>query len=125
MLPLLTDSLIVSLLSRLQVHPESDSSYASDGHEKPCQIVGLPRPGTFHPKIPQLWLGGSMFSLKILPVALAISAAPLITTGQQLATPNEIVDKLVAQEQVEMQVLSQYFTFVTTYNQSLSLNNNN
>ena len=62
-----------------------------------------------------------MFSLKILPVALALSAAPLITTGQQLATPNEIVDKLVAQEQVEMQLLRQYTPLVETYIQYLRL----
>jgi peptidase M48-like protein len=62
-----------------------------------------------------------MFSLKILPVALALSAAPLITTGQQLATPNEIVDKLVAQEQVEMQLLRQYSPLVETYIQYLRL----
>jgi hypothetical protein len=37
-----------------------------------------------------------MSSLKILRVALALSALPFVVTGQQPGTPREIVDKVVA-----------------------------
>jgi len=61
-----------------------------------------------------------MNSLKIiLPAALALSAIPRITTAQQLTSPSEAVDKIVAQEQAEVQLLRQYSPLVETYIQYL------
>ena len=60
-----------------------------------------------------------MRSLKILPVALALSVMPLAATAQQLISPNEVVDKIVAQEQAEVQSLRQYSPIVETYIQTL------
>lgn len=60
-----------------------------------------------------------MRSLKILPLALAIVAMPEAATAQQPATLSEVVDKIVAQEQVEVQSLRQYSPLVETYIQSL------
>jgi hypothetical protein len=60
-----------------------------------------------------------MCSLKILPAALAISVMPLAATAQQLISPNEVVDKIVAQERAEMQLLRQYSPLVETYIQYL------
>ena len=56
-----------------------------------------------------------MRSLKFLPLALAFSAIPLAATTQQPATLSEVVDKVVAQEHVEMQLLRQYSPLVETY----------
>jgi hypothetical protein len=60
-----------------------------------------------------------MRSLKILPMALALVAMPLAATAQQPTTLSEVVDKIVAQEQVEVQSLRQYSPLVETYIQSL------
>jgi Peptidase family M48 len=60
-----------------------------------------------------------MRSLKILGVALAFSAMPLAATAQQPATVSEVVDKIIAQEQVEAQSLRQYSPLVETYIQYL------
>lgn len=60
-----------------------------------------------------------MRSLKCLPLALAFSAMPLAATTQQPATLSEAVDKIVAQEQVEMQLLRQYSPLAETYIQYL------
>jgi hypothetical protein len=62
-----------------------------------------------------------MSSLKILRVALALSALPFVATGQQPGTPREIVDKVVAQEQSEIKLLQQYSPLVETYIQYLRL----
>jgi hypothetical protein len=56
-----------------------------------------------------------MRSLKILPAALALSVIPLAATAQQLLSPNEVVDRIVAQEQAEVQLLRQYSPLVETY----------
>jgi len=64
-----------------------------------------------------------MCSVKILPVALVLSAIPLATIAQQLASPNEVVDKIVAQEQAEVQLLRQYTPLVETYIQYLRADN--
>ena len=56
-----------------------------------------------------------MRSLKILPATLALSLIPLAATAQQLLSPNEVVDKIVAQEQAEVQLLRQYSPLVETY----------
>jgi hypothetical protein len=60
-----------------------------------------------------------MSSLKILRVALALFALPFLATGQQPGTPNEIVDRVVAQEQSEIKFLRQYSPLVETYIQYL------
>ena len=60
-----------------------------------------------------------MRALKILPMALVLSAIPLTAAPQQLPKLNEVVDKIVAQEQVEVQLLRQYSPIVETYIQTL------
>ncbi len=60
-----------------------------------------------------------MRSLKILPAALALSVSPLAATAQQPISPSEVVDKIVRQEQVEVQLLRQYSPLVETYIQYL------
>ena len=64
-----------------------------------------------------------MCSLKILPVALVLSMLPLATTAQQLTSPDEVVAKIVAQEQAEVQLLRQYTPLVETYIQYLRADN--
>jgi hypothetical protein len=64
-------------------------------------------------------LGGIMRALKILPLALALGAIPLTAAAQQPPKLAEIVDKIVAQEQVEVQSLRQYSPIVETYIQTL------
>ena len=56
-----------------------------------------------------------MCSPKILPVVLVLSTLPLATTAQRLTSPDEVVAKIVAQEQVEVQLLRQYTPLVETY----------
>jgi len=62
-----------------------------------------------------------MRTLKILPVTLALvlGAIPLATAGQQQTTLAQVVDKIVTQEQAEMQSLRQYSPIVETYIQML------
>jgi hypothetical protein len=60
-------------------------------------------------------------ALKILAVALALGALPLTAAPQQQPT-TEDVDKIVAQEQAEMQSLRQYSPIVETYIQILRPN---
>ncbi len=60
-----------------------------------------------------------MRSLKILPAILVLSAMPLTATAQQPATLSEVVDKIVRQEQVEVQLLRQYSPLVETYIQNI------
>ncbi len=62
-----------------------------------------------------------MSSLKILRAALALSALPLAATGQQPGISSEIVDKVVMQEQAEIQLLRQYSLLVETCIQYLRL----
>ena len=56
-----------------------------------------------------------MRSQKCLAVALTFSALPLVLPAQQPMTPSEVVNKIVTQEQVEMQLLRQYSPLVETY----------
>jgi hypothetical protein len=56
---------------------------------------------------------------KILPVILALGAIPLAAAAQQQPTLTQVVDKIVAQEQAEMQSLRQYSPIVETYIQLL------
>jgi Peptidase family M48 len=60
-----------------------------------------------------------MLSLKILLAALALSAVPIAARAQQPLSPNEVVDKIVAQEQAEVGLLRQYSPLVETYIQYL------
>jgi hypothetical protein len=64
-------------------------------------------------------LEASMRSLKIVSLALAIGAIPLAASAQQPKSLSEIVDKIVSQEQVEVQLLRQYSPLVETYIQNL------
>ena len=63
-----------------------------------------------------------MRALKILRVALALGALPLSAFSQQPSKLTEVVDKIVAQEQAEMQSLHQYSPIVETYIQVLRSN---
>ena len=61
-----------------------------------------------------------MRALKILSVALALGAIPLTAAPQQQQpTLTEVVDKIVVQEQAEVQSLRQYAPIVETYIQVL------
>ncbi len=60
-----------------------------------------------------------MRMVNILPLALAFGAWPLTASAQQQTTISQVVDKIVAQEQVEMQMLRQYSPLVETYIQNL------
>ena len=59
-----------------------------------------------------------MRSLKCLALSLAFSAVPLAAT-QEPTTVNQVVDKIVAQERVEIQLLRRYSPLVETYIQNL------
>src|SRR3981081_431489 len=59
-----------------------------------------------------------MRTLRFLPVALALGAIPLAAAAQQ-TTLAQVVDKIVAQEQAEVQSLRQYSPIVETYIQML------
>lgn len=66
-------------------------------------------------------LGGARRSLKIL-AALSFSVVPLTASAQQLGNKDQkdqVVDRIVAQEQAEMQLLRQYSPLVETYIQYL------
>src|ERR1700675_5115819 len=60
-----------------------------------------------------------MRTMKIFPLALALGLSPLAAAAQQQTTMSQVVDKIVAQEQVEMQMLRQYSPLVETYIQNL------
>jgi hypothetical protein len=60
-----------------------------------------------------------MRSLKILPAILTLLATPFAATAQQPMTVSEVVDKIVRQEQAEVQLLRQYSPLVETYIQNL------
>ena len=62
-----------------------------------------------------------MRTMKILPMALVSGLWPLAAAAQQGTTTSEVVDKIVAQEQVEMQMLRQYSPLVETYIQTFHL----
>src|SRR6266481_5847667 len=57
--------------------------------------------------------------LNILTRALALGALPLAAAAQQATTLSQVLDKIVTQEQVEMQSLRQYSPLVETYIQNL------
>jgi Peptidase family M48 len=60
-----------------------------------------------------------MRSLKFLLIILVVCATPFAATAQQPASLNEVVDKIVSQEQTEVQLLRQYSPLVETYIQNL------
>ena len=60
-----------------------------------------------------------MRSLKILSAALALSAMALGTSAQQPESTGQVLDRIVAQEQAEVQLLRQYSPLVETYIQYL------
>jgi hypothetical protein len=60
-----------------------------------------------------------MRSLMILPVCVVLGAMPLEATAQQPTTLSEVVDKIVTQEQAEVQLLRQYSPLAETYIQNL------
>jgi hypothetical protein len=63
-----------------------------------------------------------MRALKILLVAFALGALPLSAFPQEPSKLTEVVDRIVAQEQAEMQSLHQYSPIVETYIQVLRPN---
>jgi hypothetical protein len=65
-----------------------------------------------------------MRALRILPIAVALGAFPLTAAPQQQSAMTQVVDKIVAQEQVEVQSLRQYSPVVETYIQILRPNKN-
>jgi hypothetical protein len=76
----------------------------------------LPEPP--HPETSEtlaLFSESIMYSLKTLLAAIALGVLPLATSAQQLTSANEVVDKIVAQEQGEVQLLRQYAPLVETY----------
>jgi len=60
-----------------------------------------------------------MRSLRVLPAILVLGAMPIATAAQQPATVSEVVDKIVRQEQAEVQLLRQYSPLVETYIQNI------
>ena len=60
-----------------------------------------------------------MRTLNILPVVLLLGALPLAAAAQQATITDQVVDKIVRQEQAEMQMLRQYSPLVETYIQML------
>jgi hypothetical protein len=60
-----------------------------------------------------------MRRFKTLPAALVMSVFPIAAFAQQPISPSEAVDKIVRQEQVEVQLLRQYSPLVETYIQYL------
>ncbi len=60
-----------------------------------------------------------MRSLKTLLAALSLSVLALAANAQQPTKPSEVIDKILMQEQVEVQLLRQYSPLVETYIQFL------
>src|SRR5258708_3298720 len=60
-----------------------------------------------------------MRSLKIPYAILTLTAMPIAATAQQPMTESEVVDKIVRQEQAEVQLLRQYSPLVETYIQNI------
>ncbi len=60
-----------------------------------------------------------MRSLKTVYAILTLTAMPIAATAQQPMTESEVVDKIVRQEQAEVQLLRQYSPLVETYIQNI------
>src|SRR5260370_27548420 len=67
--------------------------------------------------------GGIMRSFKILPAALVLATIPLAARAQQPPTLSEGIDKIVSQDQLDVQALRQYSTLVETYIQNHDADN--
>src|SRR3984893_4679781 len=63
--------------------------------------------------------GGNMRIRKTLLAILALSALPLTAAAQQSGAVNQVVDRIVSQEQAEMTSLRSYSPMVETYIQNL------
>jgi hypothetical protein len=59
--------------------------------------------------------------MSVLKAALALCALPFVATCHQADNPNEILDKVVAQERSEIQLLREYSPLVETYIQYVRL----
>jgi len=53
-----------------------------------------------------------MRSLKTLLAALSLSVLALAANAQQPTKPSEVIDKILMQEQVEVQLLRQYLSLI-------------
>src|ERR1700751_5854878 len=62
-----------------------------------------------------------MCGLRILPVVFALGACPFIAAGQLSPGEEAVVDRVVAQEQSEVQLIRQYSPLVETYIQYFRL----
>ncbi len=60
-----------------------------------------------------------MRSLKTVYAILTLTAMPIAASAQQPMTESEVVDKIVRQEQAEVQLLRQYSPLVETYIQNI------
>src|SRR5260370_37543780 len=90
-------------------------SFVQVAGAKPRSSVGGIQPYLIRSKC-----GGTMRSLKILPAILVLGAMPVDAAAQQpTMTVNEVVDKIVRQEQTEEQLLRQYSPLVETYIQNI------
>src|ERR1700731_513843 len=67
----------------------------------------------------QLRFGGDMRILKTVLVVLALSALPLLAAAQQNSAVDQVVDRIISQEQAEMNSLRVYSPMVETYIQNL------
>src|SRR6266699_1543669 len=67
----------------------------------------------------QLRFGGDMRILKTILVVLALSALPLRAAAQQTGAVGQVVDRIISQEQAEMNSLRPYAPMVETYIQNL------
>src|SRR3984893_2813639 len=67
----------------------------------------------------QLRFGGDMRILKTVLVVLALSALPLRAAAQQNSAVDQVVDRIISQEQAEMNSLRAYSPMVETYIQNL------
>src|SRR6266566_2819555 len=67
----------------------------------------------------QLRFGGDMRILKTILVVLALSALPLRAAAQQTGAVDQVVDRIISQEQAEMNSLRAYSPMVETYIQNL------
>src|SRR5580704_3637444 len=63
--------------------------------------------------------GGAMRILKTVVVVLALSVLPLRAAAQQVDALNQVVDRIISQEQAEMNSLKPYSPLVETYIQNL------
>src|SRR5882757_3081953 len=85
------------------------------------QMAGTTRRASVgaQPQLQKSKCGGTMRSLKTVYAILTLTAMPIAATAQQPMTESELVDKIVRQEQAEVQLLRQYSPLVETYIQNI------